>query len=195
MLPRASRMSAIVAIAVIACAIAGCDDKPSHSDQSSAPATTTVRPRAVVPGSTQPPGTMVAEQGVPASSEVGATGTAPAAASQPADGRTITSSDGAYRVTYRTQPLPIPMNEPFTLDVRISSADGTPLGGDVALEVDAVMPEHGHGMNVEPKTIRETGGRFTVTNLLFHMPGRWELHLDITREGVTSRAQDEIMLE
>ena len=31
--------------------------------------------------------------------------------------------------------------------------------------------------------------------MLFHMAGRWEIYFDITRGGITSRAQDEITLE
>ncbi len=57
------------------------------------------------------------------------------------------------------------------------------------------MPEHGHGMNVEPKVTALGKGRFSVEGMLLHMSGRWELYFDITRDGVTSRAQDEITLE
>jgi hypothetical protein len=31
--------------------------------------------------------------------------------------------------------------------------------------------------------------------MLFHMPGRWEIHCDITHGAVTERAQIEIVLD
>ena len=57
------------------------------------------------------------------------------------------------------------------------------------------MPHHRHGM-LENPTLRRTGpGAFTFTGMNFHMPGRWELYVDITREGVTQRAQTVVVVE
>ncbi|TWT40340.1 hypothetical protein RAS1_40480 [Phycisphaerae bacterium RAS1] len=119
-----------------------------------------------------------------------------------ADGyRQITSNGGAYRVRYRPRPQPIPMNAPFALDVEIEpiSKDAGRAGGaersDVMLNVDADMPEHGHGMNTKPIITRTGPGRFTVGGLLFHMPGYWEVYLDITRDNRTERAQFDVTLE
>jgi hypothetical protein len=57
------------------------------------------------------------------------------------------------------------------------------------------MPHHRHGMNREPSIERMDDGTFEITNMLFHMPGYWELHFDITRGMTTERAQVEITLE
>ena len=44
--------------------------------------------------------------------------------------------------------------------------------------------------------MRATGdGHFTVEGMLFHMVGRWELYLDVTRGPLTERAQFEVVLE
>ena len=87
-----------------------------------------------------------------------------------------------------------PMNEPYSIQLRVKSNDDSPLG-DVAVTVDAGMPEHGHGMNVEPAVTSVGGNTFRIDNMMFHMSGRWEVYFDITRDGLTSRAQDEITLE
>jgi len=34
-----------------------------------------------------------------------------------------------------------------------------------------------------------------VLGLRFHMPGRWELYFDVTRDGVLERAQIDLELE
>ena len=52
--------------------------------------------------------------------------------------------------------------------------------GDVLdVFVDARMPAHQHGMNYEPD-IEDLGeGRFVVTNMVYHMPGLWQLKVTL----------------
>jgi hypothetical protein len=109
-------------------------------------------------------------------------------------GRSIISNDGVFSVMYSTLPAPVPMNELFAIDVDVAARDGV-AGDSLTLQVDAGMPEHGHGMNVEPTAVSSGRGRFRVAGMLFHMSGRWDIYFDITRDGITSRAQDEITLE
>ena len=70
---------------------------------------------------------------------------------------------------------------------------GVPFDG--MLLADAAMPQHGHGMNVKPTVKSLGGGRFRVEGMLFHMPGSWELYLDLVRAGVLERAQGTVTLE
>lgn len=51
------------------------------------------------------------------------------------------------------------------------------------------MPHHGHGMAVEPVTRRidSMPGVFEVTGMMFHMPGEWELYIDIIDGPYTER--------
>ena len=86
--------------------------------------------------------------------------------------------------------------EPFAIDVSVALRDkpDTPVEG-LTIKIDAAMPEHSHGMNVAPKLESSADGSYTARGLLFHMPGRWELYFDITRAGVTERAQVSIDLE
>lgn len=105
----------------------------------------------------------------------------------------LTSHDGTYVVRCRIEPEDFEVGDMFELRVEVRRADGEAL--DAQLAVDARMPEHGHGMNREPIIARGDGGGFTAENLLFHMPGYWEVYLDLTRGAVTERTQFSLDLE
>ena len=45
--------------------------------------------------------------------------------------------------------------------------------------VDAWMPAHQHGMNYEPEIEVLGEGRFAVTNMVYHMPGLWQLKVTL----------------
>ena len=85
--------------------------------------------------------------------------------------------------------LCVPLREPFALEVTLEPALTAP-------EVDAIMPHHGHGMNVAPE-VRPAGaaGVYRASPLLFHMPGAWEVHIDVIQDGVLRRLQDAVTLE
>ena len=100
------------------------------------------------------------------------------------------SAIGTWRVRWRTEPAAIPVNEPFRMLVEIDptmSAGATPAA--VGLALDAGMPSHGHGMVRVPRVVRTSPGRFTAEGVLLHMPGPWELFLDIELRGISERAQ------
>jgi len=111
------------------------------------------------------------------------------------------SNDGSYRVHYRPVAGPIERGEPFALEVWVLDPSSERPLADVALDVDAAMPEHEHGMNREPRVTPDCNagqigtGAFEVEGMLFHMLGRWELYLDVTRGAITERAQFEVLLE
>ena len=109
---------------------------------------------------------------------------------------TTNSNGGAYQVRYRTIPESIPNNEPFAIEVMVYDAAEEPVpAADVSLRADAAMPQHRHGMIRVPTVESHGGGAFTVTGMIFHMSGDWELYFDITRGAVTERAQLDIDLE
>ena len=105
----------------------------------------------------------------------------------------LVSNDGAYRVRYAMEPAELEVRELFELRVEVTRTDGA--AGQLELAVDARMPEHGHGMNREPLVRSEGAGEFLVSNLLFHMPGLWELYFDVTEGALTERAQVSLELE
>ncbi|HVP73724.1 MAG TPA: hypothetical protein VMS30_08300 [Phycisphaerales bacterium] len=174
----ASRCSGIGLALAILWNAAACDRQPGQQSQTKSAA---VQSRAALPAA-QPPSSAPVEADV-----------APVTDLQPA-GKVINSNDGVYAVKYLFDPAPPPMNEPFRITVEIIALDG-PQPDEVVLSVDAAMPEHGHGMNVEPTVRPLPHNSFAIDNMLFHMAGRWEIYFDITRGGITSRAQDEITLE
>ncbi len=125
----------------------------------------------------------------------------------------IPSNDGHYALCYTTTPEAIPLNEPFAMEVWVYDGDRPDvLTRTVYLDVDAAMPEHRHGMNriprvralVPPSAQVDSShhpygaagdGRFEVSGMLLHMPGRWEIHFDVTRGAITERVQVEVVLE
>ena len=106
--------------------------------------------------------------------------------------REVRSNGGNYTVVFTPSPDPIPMNQLFDLMITIvpKAAAAAP-----KVEVDARMPAHGHGMNRVPKVTRLTEGTVKAEGMLFHMPGHWELYVDITHGGVTERAQFDVHLK
>ena len=124
------------------------------------------------------------------------------AASAPAERFTVPSKTGTFWVQWTADPWPIPVSDPFALEVALFADEActqpiTLPDAGVPLSVDAGMPHHGHGMNVKPKVERlaaASDARFRVTGMLFHMPGRWELMFDLSREGLLERAQTTVHL-
>ncbi len=112
------------------------------------------------------------------------------------DAERIVSNGGEYVVFLRTEPSPIPENTEFTAIVWVFERLQTdkPLT-DISLDVDAFMPEHGHGMNRVPEITKRDDGGFDVKGLLLHMGGNWELYFDVTRGAITERAQKRVVLE
>lgn len=108
----------------------------------------------------------------------------------------VVSNDARYVVVFTSEPTPIPLNEPFGLNVQVLDARrDLEVVTDAEITVDAAMPGHGHGMNVVPRVWKNNDHTVTVSNMLFHMPGHWELYFDITRRGRTERAQVDIELD
>ncbi len=119
--------------------------------------------------------------------------TAPIVERPPETWRTNTrlvSNGGEYALFVTPDPRTFPDNEAFSFVVHICEAHGKePLAYDAALSVDAAMPQHGHGMNRRPIVQANADGGFTVDGMYFHMTGRWELYLDVTRGAWTERTQ------
>jgi hypothetical protein len=87
------------------------------------------------------------------------------------------------------------MNENFELDIVISDPKDKTRLDDAVITIDAAMPAHSHGMLNAPIVERRPDGTFHVSGMLFHMSGHWEFYVDITRDGITERAQADIELE
>lgn len=99
--------------------------------------------------------------------------------------------DGAVQAAWTVEGAPITVGKLFAVEVQVCPADA------VLSRVDATMPEHQHGMNYRPR-IQRVGaaqdGRWRAEGLMFHMPGRWDLRLDVLVAGRTQKLTDTVTL-
>lgn len=116
--------------------------------------------------------------------------------------RAVRSADASYWLVFASTPTPIPLNETFALELEVYPGRGSEPSTwpkdrvrDVEVAFNAWMPDHQHGMNVTPRIVTVGPGRFRVEGLLFHMPGEWEMHFDLTRGAITERTRATIELE
>lgn len=89
------------------------------------------------------------------------------------DGRALASAESDAPQAYVRFDR-IPLAQPFALEVEVCG------GRDVDdLRVDAIMPAHQHGMNYVPTVMATDDDVFKVQGMLFHMPGLWQLQVDL----------------
>lgn len=104
--------------------------------------------------------------------------------------RNTLSNAGTYRVMIDLNEADgVAVGGPFSMAVTFEMTDGSQVPGGVFLDLTAYMPQHFHGLNVDPDETPTTRGRYEVDNIVFHMTGLWEVYLDLTHRGVTERAQ------
>lgn len=68
----------------------------------------------------------------------------------------------------------LPLSAPFAITITFCGAS-YPAN---AMMFDAQMPTHRHGMNFTVDVKRITDNQFEVSNVVFHMPGLWEMWID-----------------
>jgi hypothetical protein len=90
------------------------------------------------------------------------------------DGR---ASNARFEIAFAVVPAPIVTGALFALDIVVCPRAG--VAPPTGLAVDAVMPEHRHGMNYRPTVAARGPGTYRAEGLLFHMPGRWDLLFDV----------------
>jgi hypothetical protein len=105
------------------------------------------------------------------------------------------SEGGNFYVVITPQPNPIPFQEMFELEVRVSAGeqDENPAEGVNLDQVRATMPAHGHGMKTEPKITEVSSGRFRVEGMKFHMQGEgehglWVIETVLSQGGTIDKA-------
>jgi hypothetical protein len=81
----------------------------------------------------------------------------------------------------------------FTLDVAICALSGPT--SPLRLEVDARMPEHGHGMNYRPAIEALGPAQFRARGLLLHMAGRWRFEFTVVAADGRERLPLQIDIE
>ena len=90
-----------------------------------------------------------------------------------------------WTVWWRSEPAPIPVAAQFSIRFHLCGPSVD------RVKVRGWMPDHRHGMNYRP-AVTLNGSSGTAEGLMFHMPGRWQLFLDIRsaagRETLTAEA-------
>jgi len=127
------------------------------------------------------------ERNLPAASAAPDTAT-----SQPSavEWRVASSAEDTYYVRWRPLSEPIPMADPFDVEVEVWTDEAMTRPADFdQLIVDAGMPHHGHGMNVVAEIERRADGSWVARGMLMHMPGRWQVYVDVLDDGRLERSQ------
>ena len=100
----------------------------------------------------------------------------------PPGGQEIASRDGTITLSYRPDPAGLAIDRHFSLIVHVCTK--AVIAG---LTVDALMPEHRHGMNYKPGVKPISPSAWRADGLLLHMPGKWEFVFGVRTEGTTER--------
>jgi len=88
------------------------------------------------------------------------------------------------RLVYKIVGGTVKVGQPFTIEV---AACIGPAKEPQRIRIDARMPAHGHGMNYTPTEKKLGPGRARFEGLVFHMPGHWEISLDVFSDGARKR--------
>ena len=96
--------------------------------------------------------------------------------------------DSGYEVAITVNPG-LDVARQLTLDLSVCKS-GRPFDG--TLQVDANMPAHGHGMNFTPEVSSHSNGRFSADGFMFHMPGVWQIQVELYEEGSKTRLSQEV---
>ncbi|UWR11532.1 hypothetical protein [Sulfitobacter mediterraneus] len=84
-----------------------------------------------------------------------------------------------------------PLSAPFAITITFCD----PARQTGALTFDALMPAHRHGMNFTVDVNKIAANRFEVSNVVFHMPGHWEIRIEAEVAGQSYTYSAEVPLE
>ena len=106
-------------------------------------------------------------------------------------GNAIACGQGAQRMT----PLdasklqvfatldPITVSKPFGLQIFLCDETGAQvIGAGLNVEVEGWMPRHKHGMNYRASVTATAPGTYSISNMVFHMPGLWQVRVNLASD-------------
>lgn len=97
------------------------------------------------------------------------------------DGGKVVNLDAGVALYYRFEPSQLAVAEHFSMYFRVCR-EGESLEPE-KFKVDAVMPKHGHGMNYPVGVVTRPDGVIETTGMMFHMPGFWQIRIDLSHDG------------
>ena len=89
----------------------------------------------------------------------------------------------AESLLYRVESPPIEVSRHFSMRFLLCRA-GQPINVD-RFRISASMPIHQHGMNYRARVVSRDNGLIETSGMLFHMPGLWQVTVDIQYQGAT----------
>jgi len=89
---------------------------------------------------------------------------------------------------WQSDPAPIPVGALFSIRFQLCGPPVDRVG------VSGWMPDHRHGVNYRP-AVTLNGLSGTAEGLMFHMPGRWQLILDVRGGAGREKLTAESVLE
>ncbi|MEO1262282.1 MAG: hypothetical protein AAFZ15_25980 [Bacteroidota bacterium] len=99
-----------------------------------------------------------------------------------------TSVSVSHLVKIEFEPAEIPFNEFFNVLIELDTAHFKNVDLQ-QMNVEAIMPSHGHGMNVQPiVSPGEKPNSFKASGMLFHMRGDWEVQVFIKHADKLEKA-------
>lgn len=94
-----------------------------------------------------------------------------------------TTTPAGFRVSMQSLLSPLRINQMHNWLITITDHAGQPLAVQT-IRVSGGMPLHNHGLPTQPGvTSSPQPGQFLLEGVRFHMPGTWELRLEITVNG------------
>ena len=97
----------------------------------------------------------------------------------------VMSELGLFKVSYQSSQTAEAINEIFNWAIHVETSDGTPVD-NAEISIQALMPQHGHGMPTDPQVTQNLGnGDYKLEGLKYSMPGWWEETLTITTGSQT----------
>ena len=97
-----------------------------------------------------------------------------------------------YMIAFRPEPMRIEVGEPFALLFNVCTKNGNPAE---LVAVEAQMPEQKRAMKYKPTIVSAGEGRYRAEGMVFDMPGRWELAIDVRAGEESERLTHEIILK
>ena len=90
-------------------------------------------------------------------------------------------SDDGITLLYRLKSTPLVLAQHFSLQFLVCRGDSVFVVEN--FKIDAVMPAHQHGMNYHASVNSQQDGMIEARGLLFHMPGHWQVVIDLEYQG------------
>lgn len=109
-----------------------------------------------------------------------------------ADGALV-SETGAFEAHLTPDPDP-PATGANEIHMHLMDADGQAVTG-ATIAVEPWMPAHGHGSPETPTVEEAENGMYSISNVVYSMPGHWEVRIDVTKDGTSDRIVAEYDVE